>query len=208
MTFLRCFAFLALIFSSLAAEAKQRGEPVFAEAPYDAELINSITALSPTIDRNEARQVAYTAYTTGRELRRDWQVVYPPGYQNYLVTHGKRPGGYCYQFATELLHRLVPLQLKTIQLHWAESFQGTLSEHNVIVVTAIGQPFGKGILLDNWRYGGRLVWGPIRTDPHYRWTENAGELARRWPRAVATKRAAVATTARTSAPEKSPERSE
>jgi len=42
----------------------------------------------------------------------------------------------------------------------------------VIVVTAKGQDFNRGIILDNWRYGGRLVWGPLVEDPHYQWHEN------------------------------------
>jgi len=30
--------------------------------------------------------------------------------------------------------------------------------------------------MDNWRYGGRLVWGPLLEDPHYRWHENKGQF--------------------------------
>jgi hypothetical protein len=75
--------------------------------------------------------------------------------------------------------RLDALKLETLELHWAESFERTASEHNVIVVTAVGQPFQQGILLDNWRYGGRLIWGPVNGDPHYRWHENKAEAARR-----------------------------
>src|SRR6202035_2281683 len=61
---------------------------------------------------------------------------------------------------------------ETLEFHWAESFENTMSEHNVIVVTAKGQHFSRGIILDNWRYGGRLVWGQVIDDPHYQWHEN------------------------------------
>jgi hypothetical protein len=71
------------------------------------------------------------------------------------------------------------LRLETLDLHWAESYAETVSEHNVIVVTAKGQAFEKGILLDNWRYEGHLIYGRVTTDPEYRWTENSAELARR-----------------------------
>ena len=54
-----------------------------------------------------------------------------------------------------------------------------MAEHNVIVVTAKGQPFKQGILLDNWRYGGNLIYGLAAADPEYRWTENSEEAARR-----------------------------
>jgi hypothetical protein len=82
------------------------------------------------------------------------------------------------------LTRLDALKLQTLELHWAEAFSGTLSEHNVIVVTGRGQPFAQGILLDNWRYSGRLAWGPIRGDLHYQWSENQAELVRRLRRST------------------------
>jgi hypothetical protein len=71
------------------------------------------------------------------------------------------------------------LKLQTLDLHWAESYAGTGAEHNVIVVTAKGQPFRKGIILDNWRCQGHLVYCWVPMDPQYRWKENPAELARR-----------------------------
>jgi hypothetical protein len=115
----------------------------------------------------------------GLELRREWRVVWLPGLQNWLVNMGARKGGLCFQWATELLVRLDALKLQTLELHWAESFANTSGEHNVIVVTARGQAFEKGILLDNWRYSGQLVWTQVAMDPEYHWTENKSELARR-----------------------------
>ncbi len=69
--------------------------------------------------------------------------------------------------------------LQTLDLHWAESGAGRSGEHNVLVVTAKGQPFEQGIILDNWRNGGHLLYGPATLDPEYRWTENKAEFARR-----------------------------
>ena len=145
----------------------------------DASLRRRIAALSPTVSPDEARRVAYAAYMTGLELRREWRVVWLPGVQNLLVNMGARKGGLCFQWATELLVRLDALKLQTLELHWAESFANTSGEHNVIVVTARGQAFEKGILLDNWRYSGHLVWTQVGMDPEYHWTENKSELARR-----------------------------
>ena len=149
----------------------------------DASLRTRIAALSPTVSPDDARRVAYAAYMTGVELRREWRVVWLPGVQNLLVNMGARKGGLCFQWATELLVRLDALKLQTLELHWAESFANTSGEHNVIVVTARGQAFEKGILLDNWRYSGHLVWTQVAMDPEYHWTENKSELARRLGRA-------------------------
>jgi hypothetical protein len=172
-------ALLAFLSGSRSASARGREEPAFATSADDAVLRGRIAALSPSVRPEEAQLVGRCAYTTGRELKREWQVVWPPGLQNFLVNTGARKGGLCFQWATELLLRLDALKLKTLELHWAESFEATASEHNVIVVTAIGQPFQSGILLDNWRYGGRLIWGPVTGDSQYRWKENKTEFARR-----------------------------
>jgi hypothetical protein len=142
-------------------------------------LRTQIAVLSPTVSPDEARQVAYAAYVTGRELHREWRVAWLPGIQNFLVNIGKRKGGLCFQWATELLVRLDGLKLQTLELHWAESGANTGAEHNVIVVTAKGQSLGEGILLDLWRYSGTLVWTHVGMDPAYHWTENKSEIARR-----------------------------
>src|SRR5438046_7444199 len=157
----------------------RRGELFVAWSADDLSLRMRIAALSPTVSPDEARRVAYTAYLTGRELHREWRVAWLPGIQNFLVNIGKRKGGLCFQWATELLVRLDALKLQTLELHWAESGANTGAEHNVIVVTARGQPFGEGILLDLWRYSGSLVWTHVGMDPDYRWMENKSELARR-----------------------------
>jgi hypothetical protein len=155
------------------------GTLVFATSADDPFLRNRIAGLGPGVEPGEAQRVARCAYVTGRELKKEWGVVWPPGLMNLLVNTGARKGGLCFHFATELLHRLDGLKLETLDLHWAESYERTMSEHNVIVVTAKGQPFQEGILLDNWRFGGRLVWGPITGDREYRWKENKTEFARR-----------------------------
>ena len=71
----------------------------------------------------------------------------PLSMQSFLINIGMKKGGYCYQFAAELLLRLDAQELRTFDLHWAESDAGTDTEHNVIAVTARGQPFEQGIML-------------------------------------------------------------
>jgi hypothetical protein len=158
----------------------RRGELFVAWSADDPALTTRIAALSTTVSPDEARRVADTAYMTGRELHRDWRVARLPGIQNFLVNTGRRKGGLYFQWATELLLRLDALKLQTLELHWAESGPNTGAEHNVIVVTAKGQPFGGGILLDLWRYSGTLVWTHVGMDPDYLWMENKSEIAADW----------------------------
>jgi hypothetical protein len=147
-----------------------------ASSPEEPALILSIKALSPTVSEDEARRVTYCAVTAGLELARKWHVVggasWVPGLQNLYIKLGARKSGLCFQYCTELLRRLDALKLQTIDLHWGESEPGTPGENNSIVVTARGQPFDKGILLDNWRCQGHLAWTQVTRDPGYHWQEN------------------------------------
>src|SRR5438046_10491673 len=146
----------------------------------DASLRRRIAALSPTVSPDDARRVAYAAYMTGLELRREWRVVWLPGVQNLLVNMGARKGGLCFQWATELLVRLDALKLQTLELHWAESGANTGAEHNVIVVTARGQAFGEGIRLALWRYRGSVVWTNFGWDRDIGWLKTKSNLAAQW----------------------------
>jgi hypothetical protein len=156
-----------------------RGDAVAATSEHDPALTAGLVQLSPSVNPDEARRVAFTAYTTGRQLAAEWRMVWPATMQSFLIHIGARKAGHCFQYANELLLRLDALKLRTLELHWAECNPRAFDEHNVIVVTARGQPFDQGILLDNWRHSGRLVWGPVKGDPPFRWEENQAELYRR-----------------------------
>ncbi|HEV2804640.1 MAG TPA: hypothetical protein VGW57_06905 [Chthoniobacterales bacterium] len=156
-----------------------RGDVVPATSEHDPALTASLVKLSPSVSPDEARRVAFTAYTTGRQLAEEWRMVKPATVQSFLIHIGARKAGHCFQYANELLLRLDALKLRTLELHWAECNPREFDEHNVIVVTARGQPFDQGIVLDNWRQSGRLVWGPVKGDPPFRWQENQWELSDR-----------------------------
>jgi hypothetical protein len=166
-----------LLLCTNTGAARTRAAPLSATSASDPVLIARLAALAPTVHRAEAQQVVRVAYTTGRELARRWKVVWPPGLQNLLVHFGTREGGLCYQFASELLVRLHDLNLQTLELHWGVSHAASDSEHNVVVVTARGQPFAHGILLDNWRDSGRLIWGKVANDSEYKWSAHNAAIA-------------------------------
>jgi hypothetical protein len=144
-----------------------------------AALRTKLAMLSPSVRVDEAERLAQCAYMTSRQLAREYRVVFPPALNNILVNTGARKRGLCYQWTEDLMHELDALKLETLELHWGEAFAGTFSENNGVVVTAKGQPFEQGIVLDAWRYQGRLFWGPIRKDPeHYEWKENKAQYDR------------------------------
>jgi hypothetical protein len=144
-----------------------------------AELRTKLAMLSPSVSVAEAERLAQCAYVTSRQLAREYRVVFPPALNNILVNTGARKRGLCYQWTEDLIHELDALKLETLELHWGEAFARTFSENNGVVVTAKGQPFTHGIVLDAWRYQGRLYWGPVRKDPEqYPWRENKAQYER------------------------------
>src|SRR6476659_1335617 len=101
---------LALVATSVmvvpSADAR-RGWGLFIATSADAPvLIQRLVDLAPTVSPAEARRVANIAYTTGRELSEKWKMGSSPTVHSFLINIGVKKGGYCYQFATELLLRL------------------------------------------------------------------------------------------------------
>lgn len=171
---------MALAFCAASTKASLFGsDAVSATSDHDPALTAALVKLSPSVSPDEARRVTFTAYTAGRQLAAEWRMVWPATMQSFLIHIGARKAGHCFHYANELLLRLDALKLRTLELHWAECNPREFDEHNVIAVTARGQPFQQGILLDNWRNCGRLVWGPVKGDAPYRWNENKDELSRR-----------------------------
>jgi hypothetical protein len=130
-----------------------------------------IAALGPKVRREEAQRLAECAYATAAELRGEYEVIGPPLFNNFLINVGIRKRGLCYQWSEDLLGQLDALGAMTLELHWAEARAGSVRENNCIVVTAKGQPFQEGIVLDCWRHAGHLFWAPVAAD-HYPWVEN------------------------------------
>jgi len=127
-------------------------------------LASQLAALSPRVDPKEATLLAECVYATAGRLRRQYQMFGTPIFNNFLVYHGLRKRGYCYQWTEDLLATLDALKLKTFELHWGESYAGTWRENNCVVVTAKGQPFDRGMILDCWRHFGQLRWNLVLSD--------------------------------------------
>ena len=148
--------------------------PSGAKASEVRALQDALGSLSPTVRQVEAERVAQCAYDSSRILAQKYRVVRPAGLHNFLVNVGLKQRGLCYQWAEDLLAQLQTFKLDSLELHWGIARADTAREHNSVVVTARGQPFDEGIVLDPWRRSGRLVWSPVAADK-YPWVE--GELA-------------------------------
>ena len=132
-------------------------------------LQDDLAALNQQADQQEARQVAEAAIRYSHQLAEEYQLVRPAVLHNVLIRVGLKDRGLCYHWTEDLLKRLQALDLKSYQLHWGVAHRGSdLREHNSVVITARGQAFEKGMVLDPWRNSGDLFWALIRTD-RYPW---------------------------------------
>jgi len=128
-----------------------------------------LVALSETVDKTEAQLVAETAVRESAVLAEEYQLVRPAVAHNLLVVLGLRERGLCYHWAEDLMKRLQTLNVKSFRLHWGAAYRGSeLREHNCVVITAKGQSFFKGIVLDPWRNSGNLFWAQVAKD-NYPW---------------------------------------
>lgn len=148
-----------------------------AERAQKARLLShDLQQLSPKVSATEADKVAITAIEESAKMSLDFKPVCFPWMNNGLVNIGLRKRGLCYQWRDDLFPHLHRLGLKTMDLHLTSSRRATLREHNGIVVTAKGQRFEEGIVLDPWRHGGRLWWGRLSDDPKHPWKPLPREL--------------------------------
>jgi len=148
------------------------------DLPAMRALATQTAALSPTVDPQEASQLAHCVYTTASRLRQEYGVVGPPLFvnslfNNFLVNTGIRKRGLCFQWSEDMLASLDALKLSTLELHWGEARAGTMRENNAIVVTGKGEPFSSGIVLDCWRHSGQVHWSSVAADHFFTWKENA-----------------------------------
>jgi len=182
---------LAVVFIILSAGiaptiAKQEPSSSFEVAKNDfaraQALVTQLEDLSSKVDPKEAKAVAECAYSTARRLRSQYHMFGTPIFNNFLVYHGFRKRGYCYQWTEDLLLGLDALKLKTLELHWGEAYAGTWRENNCLVVTAKGQPFERGMILEAWRHFGHLRWNLVLSDEdryfeNTKWAERVRALA-------------------------------
>jgi hypothetical protein len=176
-TLTRFAVVLAMLSAAVTSAVAQQQQPHSFDVPKNdsakAEaLANELAALSRRVDPKEATLLAQCAYATASRLRRQYRMFGTPIFNNFLVYHGLRKRGYCYQWTEDLLVALDALKLTSLELHWGESYAGTWRENNCLVVTAKGQPFDRGIILDAWRHFGHLRWNLVLSDED-RYFENS-----------------------------------
>ncbi len=170
---------LAFVLSGCAA-----APPAGQEPGEITRLASAIRSLGPHVDADEAKRAAKLAYTHTETLARQYEITDPPLIHNTKVNMGLKPRGLCWHWAEDLEKRLDAESFETLDMHRAIANADNIFrlEHSTAIVSAKGDRFEDGIVLDPWRKGGQLTWVPVPEDGMYDWEPRHEVAARRLER--------------------------
>ncbi|RKF12939.1 hypothetical protein D6850_15665 [Roseovarius spongiae] len=145
-----------------------------------AALAAEIRGLGPEVDPEEAQRAARIAYGHTFTLAKQYQITDGPLIHNTKVNMGTKPRGLCWHWAHDMEKRLKQERFQTLDLHRAiANSQNWRLEHSTAIISARGDDFTDGIVLDPWRKGGVLTWMPVRDDTRYGWEDRRLVLERK-----------------------------
>ncbi len=170
-----------LLFLMAAACTLTPPVPDQSDAEKITELGRAIAALDPSVDPAEARRAARLAVEYPRQLAIEYEIEDSPLTHNSKVNAGLKPRGLCWHWSRDLGARLERERFSTLDIRYAiANYKVAFRiEHSSVIITARGDPIEKGLVLDPWRYGGALYWGPVPEDAAYPWRPRAEVMAER-----------------------------
>lgn len=157
------------------------GAPPPPPDPQDVtRLAAAIRATGPEVDPEEAARAARIAYAYTHQLALEYEITDPPLVHNTKVNMGLKPRGLCWHWARDMENRLKLENFQTLDLHRAVANADNRFrlEHSTAIISAKGDDFRDGIVLDPWRKGGRLTWAPVAWDRDYNWEPRNEVVAR------------------------------
>lgn len=158
-----------------------------------AELARALQSLDSNVDPAEARRAAEIAYDHSARLAVQYNVTTSPIVHNTLVNTGVKERGICVHYAEDMQARLNQENFQTLTMlrAIAEPRNGFRIDHSTAVIAPKGADIYGGIVLDPWRYGGKLFWSPTSEDARYDWEPRMKVLRRKYERRVARGEAGI-----------------
>jgi len=136
-----------------------------------ARLEAGLLALGSDVDPEEAARAARIAFAYTAVLAKEYGITDTPLVHNMKVNMGLRPRGLCWHWAEDLENRLLAENFQTldVQRAIANSESDWLIDHSTALLTPRGGALNDAMVLDPWRFGGRLFWGTVLEDTRYEW---------------------------------------
>ncbi len=175
------FRLISVLLVCVVAGCAAPSGPVASQNDID-DLTAGIRALGTDVDPEEAARAARIAYQYTRQLAVEYQITDAPLIHNMKVNNGLRPRGLCWHWAEDMEARLKQENFQTLQLHRAiaNADNPFRIDHSTAIISRRGDNFRQGMVLDPWRYGGRLFWAPTRDDTRYGWEQRERVLWKKY----------------------------
>lgn len=153
-----------------------RGDPMLCASGHDEysdqvlRLEKELESLSNDILEQEAFLIANTAIRFSMVLANQYELVRPPLWHNHLVNSGLKKRGICFHWTQDLIKCLRELKQKSFDFHRGIAYPDSWWRitHSSVIISAKGQAFEDGIVLDPWRNSGKLYWISVKED-QYPW---------------------------------------
>lgn len=136
-----------------------------------ARLEAGLRALGADVDPDEAARAARIAYSYTAFLAEEYEITDPPLVHNTKVNLGLRPRGLCWHWAEDLEKRFEAENFESFDIlrAIANSESDWLIDHSTVLLAPVGGSLDDAMVLDPWRFGGRLYWGVVPEDTRYEW---------------------------------------
>ena len=125
------------------------------------------------ISKNEAKRLSKDIFYKSKLLVKEFDLVSPPLWHNFLVNIEVRKKGLCYNWSDSLFVYLKNKDYnKEAKFHLIGANIGDYwREHNALMITTDNLEFKNSIIIDPWRNSGELFFAPIKDDKDYEWEE-------------------------------------
>lgn len=170
------FSLLSLSFISCAVKI-----PIAKEKNI-LKLSQLLQGLEENITQEEAIKLSKELFTQTAVLAHTFQMTSPPQYHNFLVNVGLKEKGLCYHWSDTLYKHFNKQDYLSFEFHlMGVSIGEYWHEHNSLVVGTKGKKIEEGIVIDPWRYSGKLYFSKVKEDAKYQWQHRPSRGCKRQP---------------------------
>jgi hypothetical protein len=114
--------------------------------------------------------LSYEIFQETEKLRKKFNPISQPLFNNFLINAGVKEKGLCYQWSDALYLHFSKKQYQNFEFHLLVANKGEyFYEHNTLVVIVKGGKVLEGIVIDPWRNSGKLYFSKVSEDKKYEW---------------------------------------
>ena len=129
-----------------------------------------LRSLDSFISSKEARSLSNEIFQETGKLRKNFNPVSQPQFNNFLINVGVKKKGLCYDWSDALYLHFSKKQYTSFEFHLLVAHKGEyFYEHNTLAVVAKGGKILDGVVIDPWRDPEKLYFSKVSEDKKYKW---------------------------------------